>query len=55
MRIMQKKLASPEPSRSIVPGSGVLAGGRGAGVPPNRLVAAYRERVGIHGYGTSVG
>ena len=34
MRIMQRKLAIPEPRRSIVPGSGVLTGGRGAGVPP---------------------
>src|ERR1700692_1364142 len=34
MRITQKKPASPEPRSSIVPGSGVLTGGRGAGVPP---------------------
>lgn len=34
MRIMQRKLAVPEPRRSIVPGSGVLTGGRGTGVPP---------------------
>jgi hypothetical protein len=34
MRIMQKKPASPEPSKRIVPGSGVFTGGRGTGVPP---------------------
>ena len=32
MRIMQRKLAIPEPRRSIVPGAGVLTGSRGAGV-----------------------
>jgi hypothetical protein len=34
MRNKQQKLASPEPKRRFVPGSGVLTGGKGVGVPP---------------------
>ena len=34
MYIRQQKLAIPAPNNAMEPGSGVLAGGRGVGVPP---------------------